>query len=482
MDNLEKLVMELCKSPHELPYLEFKHDNYDPYTIGENISALANSATLYEHDFAYMLWGVRDDNHEIVGTNYNLQSLKKESQELENWLRSLLSSNANFEFKSVKIKGKNVGVLIIHAAFLQTVTFQKIAYIRVGSYTKKLKDYPALESALWKKILNSKFEDQSAKCDLDLQHAINLLNIVPYFTIQQMMMPLDYDKLAHYLMEDNIINKQDNGLYGITNLGAILFAKQLSDFPNLSLKNVRVIQYDGNNRLNLIREKEFSQGYVTGLEEIIKYVDALLPAREEIGNLFRQEVRAYPPVAVREVIANSLIHQDFSLNGTNPLIEIFKNRLEVTNPGTPLVDIARIIDNPPKSRNDKLAHIMRRLKMCEELGTGWDRIVISCERALLPAPRIELYESNTKVTLFEQQPFSSISLEDKLHSCYMHACIKYVQNEQLTNSSLRTRFGLKSSSSGVISRLIKDAVSKNYIKPFDSDTAPKHMRYIPFWA
>lgn len=482
MENIVKLVTELCKQPNELPYLEFKHNNYDSNVIGENISALSNSATLHEHDFAYMLWGIHNDTHEIIGTKHDLQNLKVGAQELENWLRGLLSPNANFEFQSVLIQGKSVGVLTIHSALMQPVTFKGIAYIRVGSYTKKLKDFPALESSLWRKIHNTKFEAQIAKKDLELPSVFRLLNVAPYFDIQELTMPLDYTVAAHYLLEDGIIDKQDNGLYSITNMGAILFARQLSDFQNLCRKSVRVIQYENNNRSSLIREKEFAQGYIAGLEEILKYVDAILPTKEEIGSLFREEIKAYPPVAVREVIANALIHQDFSLSGMNLIIEIFKNRLEVTNLGIPLVDIERIIDNPPKSRNDKLASIMRRLKMCEELGTGWDRIVISCELALLPSPRIELYESNTKVTLFSKTAFSSISPEDKIRACYMHACIRYVQNEQLTNSSLRKRFGLKDSSAGVISRLIKDTVSKGLIKPFDPNTAPKYMKYVPCWA
>ena len=150
---------------------------------------------------------------------------------------------------------------------------------------------------------------------------------------------------------------------------------------------------------------------------------------------------------------------------------IFESRIEITNSGKPLVDIRRIIDNPPKSRNEKLAAMMRRLKMCEELGTGWDRIAITCEVMQLPAPKIDLYEDSTKVTLFAQMPFSSFSSEDKLWACYLHACIKQVQGEQLTNSSLRERFGLKDSSAGSISRLIKEAVEIKLIKPLDPNTA-----------
>lgn len=142
----------------------------------------------------------------------------------------------------------------------------------------------------------------------------------------------------------------------------------------------------------------------------------------------------------------------------------------------------RIVDNPPKSRNEKLAALMRRLGMCEELGRGWDRMVISCERQRLPTPRIQVYQDSTKVTLFSHIEFSNISMEDKLWACYMHSCIRYVEGESLTNSSLRERFGLKDTSAGSISRLIKEATEKKLIKPLDPTTARRYMKYIPIWA
>lgn len=137
MENLDRLVNELRKLPDETPWLEFKHNNYNPEMIGQDISALANGAALHEKSCAYMLWGIHDGTHEIVGTEYNLQTLKKGNQELENWLRSLLSKNADFEFHTVTMNNKSVGVLIIYKAVNQTVTFQRTDYIRVGSYTKK---------------------------------------------------------------------------------------------------------------------------------------------------------------------------------------------------------------------------------------------------------------------------------------------------------------------------------------------------------
>ncbi len=214
----------------------------------------------------------------------------------------------------------------------------------------------------------------------------------------------------------------------------------------------------------------------------MKYIEAIVPSEENISMALRTKKSAYPMIAIREIIANALIHQDFTVSGTGPLVEIFEDRIEVTNSGCPLVDINRIIDNPPKSRNEKLASLMRKLRVCEELGTGWDKIVIACEFMQLPAPKIEIYEDSTKVTLYSKIPFTNLSTEEKLWSCYLHACIKYVQNEHLTNSSLRERFALPESSSGSISRLIKEAVNKKMIKPLDPETAPRYMKYIPIWA
>ena len=74
----------------------------------------------------------------------------------------------------------------------------------------------------------------------------------------------------------------------------------------------------------------------------------------------------YPELAIRELIANSVVHQDFSISGTSPMIEIFEDRIEITNPGIPLVEADRFLDNPPKSRNEQLASFLRRIGVCEE--------------------------------------------------------------------------------------------------------------------
>ncbi len=482
MKNLDKLVRELIKNPTEQPWLEYKHDNYAPEMIGEDISALANSAALYERKCAYMLWGITDDTHEIVGTSYTLQTLKKGNQELENWLRSLLSSNAEFEFHTEHIDGKAIGILIVYPAANQTVTFKKTEYIRIGSYTKKLADYPNLKMQIWDKLRNTRFEERYAQLDLALSDVLQLLDYPVYFERKHLPPPNTQEGVAHYLMEEKLLEKLDNGLFAITNLGAITLAKKLSSFDRLSRKALRVVQYQSSNRLEILRDETFDRGYIAAFSDILHYIGALTPTREPIINGLRETQTAYPLLAIRELLANALIHQDFSITGTGPVVEIFPKRIEITNPGAPLVETLRIIDNPPKSRNEKLAALMRKLKICEELGTGWDRTVMECELYQLPAPRINAYEDTTRVTLYSEIPFSQLSLEERLWACYLHVCIKWVNEEPATNSTLRHRFGLKDASSSTISRLIRDAVSEKLIKPADPDTAPRYMKYIPNWA
>lgn len=486
MENLVQLVNHLRSYKTEENWFEFKHDNYDPDLIGQDISALANTAAYVEKTRAYMIWGIDDETHEIVGTTFNQYTLKVGNQEIESWLRLLLSKNAEFEFHSVGMKDKDgidkqVVVLIIYKAVNQTVTFKKVDYIRVGSYTKKLSDCPQIQAPLWDKIRGSHFEEQFAKQDLAEEDALQLLDYSAYFDLKEEPIPSDNSGILHYMLEENLLVKQDNGLFAITNLGAILFAKKLEQFPRLARKAVRVVQYNDNNRLNMLKEYVENKGYAVGFNNLLSFIHALLPSQEVIVGALRETRTAYPPIALRETIANALIHQDFSISGTGVVIEIFKNRIEITNPGVPLVDIARIIDNPPKSRNEKLAALMRRLRMCEELGTGWDKIIISCELAKLPAPHIDIYEENMKVTLFSKVDFFDLSPQDKLLACYLHACVKQIQGEFLTNSSLRERFGLEEKSSASISRLIKDACKKKLIKKLE-ETAPKHTKYVPWWA
>lgn len=482
MQNLNLLIKELISLPSETEWLEFKHNNFDPAMIGADISALANSAAYRGKDKAYMIWGINNETHEILGTNYNRFYKFINNQEIESWLKNTVSKNADFDFFDTEIDDKKLVVLIIQKASVQPVTFKKDSYIRIGSYTKPLKDYPSMEAQLWDKLRLTNFEKLAAKTDLQKDEIFKFLDFTCYFDLQNIALPSNQEGMLHYVLEDEIVLKQDNGLYTITNLGAILFAKRIADFPTVARKAIRVVQYENDTKLKILKEYNGTKGYAVGFERLMEFLEALLPSEEVITETVRKTVTKFPMIALREIIANALIHQDFTVSGSNPLVEIFQSRIEVTNPGIPLVDINRFIDNPPKSRNETLSSLMRRLKMCEELGSGWDRIALECELKRLPAPKIVLYEENTKVILFSELPFANIPQEEKLWSCYLHACIKYVMGERMTNLSLRNRMHVEEKNKAAISRLISEAMKENLIKPFDKDTAPRYMSYIPIWA
>lgn len=477
-----KLVVELARMPRETAWLEFKLNKDDPDMIGTDISALANAAVLAERDYAYMVWGVEDGTHNILGTTVDLAAQKVGNEELENWLRHQLSNNADFEILSDESDGVRIQVLRISAAVLRPVAFENVPYIRIGSYTKKLHDYQEVQSRLWDRLRNVNFECQASITDLEMVTAVQMLDAGVLFAETKTPEPTSVEGFAKLFCDEKILRRQDDGRYSVTNLGAALFAKRISDFPRIARKAVRVIQYRGINRLEMVREIDVGTGYAAGFENLIQFILALTPAEEPIIGGMRKPRSAYPEITIRELVANALIHQDFTITGAGPLIEIFDDRIEISNPGKCLVEAERIIDCSPKSRNEDIAALMRRMHICEEAGGGWDKAVLGCEGMHLAAPRLMLYDESVRVTISLKSDFAKMNIAERLWACYLHACVLFVEDRYLTNATLRDRFGLKEESSASISRLIKDALEKKMIKPFDPNTARRYMKYVPMWA
>lgn len=164
------------------------------------------------------------------------------------------------------------------------------------------------------------------------------------------------------------------------------------------------------------------------------------------------------------------------------MVELFEGRVEITNPGEPLVETARFLDSPPSSRNEGLASLMRRLGICEERGSGIDKVVAQVEFYQLPAPLFEVAPGFTRVVLFAPRPLAEMDKADRVRACYLHACLKYVQRDYLTNTSLRERFGIEEQNRAIASRLIRDTLAAGFIAPHDPQASPRYMKYVPAWA
>lgn len=476
------LFHELRKQPSETEWIEFKHNNDDPEQIGEYLSALANSAALLGKVNAYMLWGVEDDGHAIVGTAFCPSCTKVGNEELENWLLRLLSPKINFRFYELTIDELPVVLLEIGAAFRHPVQFKNQEFVRVGTYKKKLKDHPEKERELWRVFDHTPFESQIAAENVPAEDVLRLLDYPAYFDLLHLPLPESRDGILAALESDEMIARSAAGAWDVTNLGALLFAKKLGDFRGLRRKAVRVVVYRGDSRVETVREQEGAKGYACGFEGLIGFVKNLLPSNEVIGQALRKEVPMFPELAIRELVANALIHQDFQQAGTGPMIEIFARRMEITNPGVPLVKTERFLDSPPKSRNEALASFMRRIGVCEERGSGVDKVVFQTESYQLPAPVFEETDEHTRCVLFAHREFRDMDKQDRIRATYLHACLRYVQRDFMTNSTLRERFGIEEQNSAMASRIIKDALEAGEIRPFDESASRKYMKYVPWWA
>ena len=481
--DLVPLLNKLISLAHETEWVEFKHNNINSEEIGEYLSALSNSAALHGEQTAYLVWGIQDENHSIVGTNFKPRAEKVGNQELENWLATQVSPRINFKVHEFLVESKNIVLFEIPKASNVPVRFKTTEFIRVGSYKRLLKDFPEKERELWALFSREPFEKGITLTNLTADQVLTQINYPAYFDATKQSLPDNRAGILARLSSESLIVKTAENRFNITNLGGILFAKELRAFESLSRKAVRVIIYQGSNRIKTQREQTGSKGYAVGFERIIGFINDHVPQNEQIGQAFRQEVRMYPEIAIRELVANAIIHQDFNMSGTGPMIEIFADRIEITSPGVPLIDTMRFIDEPPRSRNESLAAFMRRINVCEERGSGIDKVIDSVEIFQLPAPEFIVIGEHTKVILFAYKKLADMSKEDRIRACYQHACLRYVSNEKMTNSSLRTRFSIESRNYSIASRIIGDTVDVGLVKPYDPDsTSKKHAKYVPFWA
>lgn len=485
MDNQEyliSLVNELRNLNRECEWVEFKHNNNDKESIGSYISALSNAATLSGKTIAYVIWGIDDTSHDIIGTSFNPFTQKVGNEELESWLLQRLSPKLNFKFNDIIIDDKRIVILEIPAANKQPTAFQHEELIRIGSYRKKLKQYPEKERELWRLLDKTPFENLPATEGLLGEDVLKMLDYSHCFDLLNKPIPDGRQAILNALEAEDIIVKNDAGYYTISNLGAILFAKNLEQFAGLKRKAIRVIQYDGDNKVKTLREQEGNKGYAIGFQGLIEFIMTLLPSEEHIDSPIRKTKTLYPTLAIRELIANAIIHQDFNEMGNGVMVEIFKTRLEISNPGKPIVKTDRFLDSPPKSRNEKLASLMRRMGICEERGSGIDKVIFEIEMQQLPAPIFEEGDNFTRVCLFSHRSLNNLSKQDRVRACYFHACLKYIERDYMTNTSIRARFGIEAKNGAMASRIIKDAIKQEVIAVYDDSVGAKARKYIPIWA
>lgn len=476
----ELLRASLEPPKHELNEIDWKSAlSLDKKRLTEHLSALAN-----QPGGGYLVFGV--DN---TGTPTGVDETTVETtvNQLANLGRAgveppLALDHAIGEYESVRLLFVHVPESAVKPVHLRGKGLEE-AFIRSGGTTRK-----ASRQEIGTLMLNSRtprWEELHASVLLADTALAAKLNVEPIFQMLERPMPTtEEDTLAWMAGERFIVREPAGGGY-VTNLGAMATARKLADFPDLSRKAVRVVVYDGFNKATTRQEQEGTKGYAISFQGLIEFITALLPQSEVIEKALRVRRTVYPEIALREIVANALIHQDFSITGTGPLIEIFDDRIEVSNPGglLPSKRLDRIIGTQPESRNEQLARAFRRYKICEERGSGLLKAGLQIELYGLPPIEFLSGPNHFKVTLHSPRTFANMSAQERLEACYQHAVLKYYSDSSMTNTSLRERLKMPEKQRSMVSVLIQDAVDRKLVKSADpANKSRKFAEYVPFWA
>ncbi|MBI5647501.1 MAG: putative DNA binding domain-containing protein [Ignavibacteriae bacterium] len=359
------------------------------------------------------------------------------------------------------------------------IDYNAVHFMRVGEEVRKM-THDQLRRVFAEGTLD--WFSQAAHYDVSADGVIRLLDTQAFFDLMKIPYPTTQSGVLDRLSAEGlIVNTAQN--WTITNLAAIVFAKKLDEFPlTISRKAVRVILYSGKNKIEMRNDVQGNRGYAVGFEHLVNFIHESAPNNRYVEETIRKEVKMFPRQAIRELVANALIHQDFLTSGASVMVEMYSDRLEVSNPGVPPIRVERFIDEY-RSRNERLADLMRRLGFCEERGSGIDKVVTAAEVYQLPAPDFRVGETRTTAVLFAHIDFSEMGRDDKVRACYQHCCLQYVSSQRMSNQSLRKRFNLPETKLVTASQIISATKEAGLIKAdFSESSSTRYARYVPFWA
>lgn len=482
---IEKAIIYLEKSlgkiPSELNEIDWKA------TLSPKNDKLCKHITAFANlpGGGFLVFGIDDKTASIIGiTKPDADNIVERLASLcRDGVDPLVSIDHSIEtFRDKELLFVYIKESAVKPVHIKNQTIEE-SYIRSGGTTRK-----ASRQEIGALMLNSKsptWEELHASKLLNEVEVITLLEYDKILELLKKPVPSNIQEIIKWLIDEKMIIDVDGKGFYITNFGAIAAAKDLNKFDGLSRKALRLIKYEGKNKSAGSKEYPGTKGYAIGFEGLIQFVKGLLPGSEVIKHALREETSVYPEIALRELIANILIHQDFTIRGTGPMIEIFEDRIEFTNPGKllPSKRIDRLIRTTPESRNEILAAAFRRYNICEERGSGFEKAVISIELFGLPPLKFEETDNSFKVTMYSPRKFADMSNEERIEACYQHSIIEYYGNGGFNNTSLRKRFGMHDKQAAQISKLIKEAIDIGKIKPKDPESESKKFSlYIPYWA
>jgi Predicted transcriptional regulator containing an HTH domain and an uncharacterized domain shared with the mammalian protein Schlafen len=478
---IEYLEHSLTPIPQEINEIDWKEElSPNNKKLCRHLSAFANHP-----GGGFLVFGIKDDTAKLIGiTQEQAETIMQKLSSLcrDSVFPVVSLDHAVEEYKGIPLLFVHIKESAIKPISLNAKSIED-SYIRSGGTTRQ-----ASRQEIGALMLNSKtphYEELHASTLKSAAEILDILDFRSVFKLLRKPTPQSQEEILRWMADEKMIDIVDYAGYYITNFGALCCAYNLDQFDGLTRKNIRVIKYKGITKKETEKEQLGGKGYAIGYEGLISYISALLPSSEVIKNALRTETSIYPEIALRELVANALIHQDFSVRGTSPMIEIFDDRIEISNPGRllPSKKIDRLIRTTPESRNEILASAFRRYGICEERGSGFEKAVAAIELYGLPPLKFEELENSFRVTMYSPKTFAKLTPTERVEACYQHSIIRYFSSGGMTNASLRERFKMSERQRPQISLVIKEALAQNKIKPKDPNNAStKYVEYIPFWG
>lgn len=336
----------------ETEWLEFKSNYLSCENIAKDISALSNGAALLGRPFAYLIFGVEDGTHEVIGTTYNYQKAKKGNEDLEPWLNRIIEPNINFKFYEFDYSDfKKVLLIEIPAAYKMPTRSSGETYIRIGSSTKNIKGYLEREHELWKTFNDFHYEELPSK-------------------IQN----LNFSYLRNKLVG---IKKEFNQ----SALHKLRLLTNEEKFNNLALlvsdENPYIVKfaYYKNSKMDFRVKKEFSGSWLKILDDFLEQVKLYndVSARLLPGEFQRTEIQSYPDPSLREMIINAFMHLDVDAP-SNIKIEFFPDKVNIGSPGSLYrTTLEAILNGRQSFRNPNLVYLFSQLGYIENYATGFEK-------------------------------------------------------------------------------------------------------------
>lgn len=387
------LIDRLRPLPSEVEWLEFKRSRLEPRALGEYLSALANSACVANQPRGYLVVGIDDDTHAIVGTRFDPYATKgKGNQDLLPWLAAGLRPNTGFEVRIVEHPDGRVVLFEVGPANEVPVSFYGTPFIRVGSSKTELRKHPDKERAIWTRGSDWSAEVCAAASLEDLEPEA-VAKAREQFVVKH---PGQAADVAGW-DDRTFLNKARVLKQGAVTHTAILLLGRPESATLLSpaVAKISWILKDAENRE--LDYEHFGPPFLFAGDRLRGRIRNLIVRALPSGTLFPQEITQYDPWVIREALHNAIAHQDYRRHGRVVVVE-FPDRMLVTNLGEFLPgNVEAVIrQDAPQAlyRNPFLADAMVELNLIDTQGGGIKRMFETQRRRSFPLPDYDLSEPN----------------------------------------------------------------------------------------